>query len=157
MSAVRLELRRDSFGRLVLTDAQGHEHIGVVAVRAFPIAAPGEGVSLLDSISDQAALPPWMSETHFTEYVAAFAGSGFKGPLDWYRCLDRNWTLTAFLQGQKIAQPSLFLVGDRDPVQLADAVLGPLMGDPTRQAIRRAGSREEALALLVMSPEFLRR
>ena len=48
MSAVRLELRRDSFGRLVLTDAQGHEHIGVVAVRAFPIAAPGEGVSLLD-------------------------------------------------------------------------------------------------------------
>lgn len=48
-------------------------------------------------------------------------------------------------------------VGDRDPVHLANAVLGPLMGEPTRQAIRRAGSREEALALLVMSPEFLRR
>jgi uncharacterized protein (DUF1800 family) len=47
--------------------------------------------------------------------------------------------------------------GDRDPSALADAVLGPLMGDPTRQAIRRAGSRDEALALLVMSPEFLRR
>ena len=34
------DLRRDAFGRLVLTDAQGHEHAGVVAVRAFPIAAP---------------------------------------------------------------------------------------------------------------------
>src|SRR5690606_25277778 len=76
-----------------------------------------EGVSLLDSIADHATLPPWMSETHFKEYVAAFAASGFKGPLDWYRCLDRNWRLTAFLQGRKIAQPALFMVGDRDPVR----------------------------------------
>ena len=76
-----------------------------------------EGVSLLDSISDHAALPPWMSAAHFAEYVAAFSGSGFKGPLDWYRCLDRNWSLTAFLQDRKIAQPALFLVGDRDPVR----------------------------------------
>jgi pimeloyl-ACP methyl ester carboxylesterase len=76
-----------------------------------------EGVSLLDSISDQATLPPWMSAAHFDEYVAAFAASGFKGPLAWYRCLDRNWSLTAFLQDRKIAQPALFLVGDRDPVR----------------------------------------
>lgn len=48
-------------------------------------------------------------------------------------------------------------IGDRDPGRLAEAVLGPLLGEPSRQAIRRAGSREEALALLVMSPEFLRR
>jgi pimeloyl-ACP methyl ester carboxylesterase len=58
-----------------------------------------------------------MSEAHFEEYVAAFSASGFKGPLDWYRCLDRNWSLTAFLQGQQIAQPALFMVGDRDPVR----------------------------------------
>ena len=76
-----------------------------------------EGVSLLESISDQATLPPWMSEAHFKEYVAAFTASGFRGPLDWYRCLDRNWALTGFLQGRKIAQPALFLVGDRDPVR----------------------------------------
>lgn len=41
------DLRRDPFGRLVLTTADGQEHVGVVAVRAFPIAAPEEGVSLL--------------------------------------------------------------------------------------------------------------
>ena len=42
------DLQRDAFGRLVLTDAEGQRHEGVVAVRAFPIAAPDEGVSLLD-------------------------------------------------------------------------------------------------------------
>jgi pimeloyl-ACP methyl ester carboxylesterase len=76
-----------------------------------------EGVSLLDGIADAATLPPWMSAAHFDEYVAAFAAGGFKGPLDWYRCLDRNWALTAFLQDQRIAQPAFFLVGERDPVR----------------------------------------
>ena len=38
------ELRRDAFGHLVLTDAAGRDHVGVQAVRAFPIAAPDEGV-----------------------------------------------------------------------------------------------------------------
>lgn len=75
------------------------------------------GVSLLDSIDDAAALPPWMSEDHFVEYVAAFSAGGFKGPVDWYRCLDENWRLTAFLQGRRISQPSLFMVGERDPVR----------------------------------------
>ncbi|CAM5784359.1 DUF1854 domain-containing protein [Ottowia pentelensis] len=48
MSSNPLALQRDAFGRLVLTDAQGQAHLGVVAVRAFPIAAPDEGISLLD-------------------------------------------------------------------------------------------------------------
>jgi hypothetical protein len=40
-------LSRNAFGRLVLTDAQGREHVGVTPVRAFPIAAPLEGLSLV--------------------------------------------------------------------------------------------------------------
>jgi len=75
------------------------------------------GVSMLDSISDAAAIPPWMSPEHFDEYVAAFSAGGFKGPLDWYRCIDRNWSLTAFLQDRRIEQPSSFLVGEKDPVR----------------------------------------
>lgn len=76
-----------------------------------------EGVSLLDSIVDDATRPPWMSEDHFQEYVDAFAASGFDGPLNWYRCLDLNWSLTAHLQGARIRQPALFIVGERDPVR----------------------------------------
>ncbi len=40
-------LSRDAFGRLVLRAADGARHVGVVPVRAFPISAPDEGVSLL--------------------------------------------------------------------------------------------------------------
>ena len=42
-------LARNAFGRLVLTDAHGVHHEGVTPVRAFPIAAPDEGVSLIDT------------------------------------------------------------------------------------------------------------
>jgi len=75
------------------------------------------GQNFLSTIPDDANLPPWMNEEHLAEYVAAFAAGGLKGPIDWYRCLDLNWALTAFLQGKQITQPSFFLVGERDPVR----------------------------------------
>ena len=58
-------LERDGFGRLVLTDARGERHAGVTPVRAFPLSAPDEGVSLVGSggrelvwIDRVEALPP---------------------------------------------------------------------------------------------------
>ena len=77
----------------------------------------GEGHDFLSEVPDDATLPPWMSAGHLAEYVEAFEAGGFKGPLDWYRNLDRNWALTAFLQDRRIDQPSFFLVGERDPVR----------------------------------------
>ena len=44
-----------------------------------------------------------------------------------------------------------------DPVTLADDVLGEALPDEAAQAIRRAASRREGLALLIASPEFQRR
>ena len=41
------ELVRNPHGRLVLTDALGQPHAGVTPVRAFPLAAPTEGISLV--------------------------------------------------------------------------------------------------------------
>lgn len=48
-NTMSFELARDTFGRLVLTDAQGERHVGVTPVRAFPLSAPNEGVSLVGS------------------------------------------------------------------------------------------------------------
>ena len=76
-----------------------------------------EGQTFLSTVPEDAALPPWMSDAHFQEYVDAFSAGGFKGPIDWYRCLDLNWSLTACLQDARIRQPSLFIVGERDPVR----------------------------------------
>ena len=41
------QLARNAFGKLVLTAAGGDVVEGVVPVRAFPIAAPGEGLALI--------------------------------------------------------------------------------------------------------------
>ena len=40
-------LRRDSFGKLIITLENGEEWVGVTPVRAFPIQAPTRGISLV--------------------------------------------------------------------------------------------------------------
>jgi uncharacterized protein (DUF1800 family) len=44
-----------------------------------------------------------------------------------------------------------------DAEQLGETALGPLLSEATRDAIRHAGARRDALAMLLTSPEFLRR
>jgi uncharacterized protein (DUF1800 family) len=44
-----------------------------------------------------------------------------------------------------------------DPLALLDSGLGPLASTDTRNTVARAETRNQAVALLVMSPEFLRR
>ncbi|HEX2940559.1 MAG TPA: DUF1800 domain-containing protein [Rhodopila sp.] len=48
-------------------------------------------------------------------------------------------------------------IGTRDVIDLADATLGALLSQQARDAIRQAGSRQEAMTLLLASPEFQRR
>jgi hypothetical protein len=50
-----LQLVRDASGRLVFTDVGGQAHAGVVPVRAFPIAAPDEGISLVNTEGHEVA------------------------------------------------------------------------------------------------------
>jgi len=47
MSNIDFQLERDAFGRLVFISAEGRRYEGIVPVRAFPIAAPDEGISLV--------------------------------------------------------------------------------------------------------------
>ncbi|MGF3024021.1 DUF1800 domain-containing protein [Methylobacterium aquaticum] len=49
------------------------------------------------------------------------------------------------------------LAAGTDPIALAEAVLGPLATDETRTALRRAESRPQGVALVLMAPEFQRR
>jgi len=57
-----------------------------------------------------------------------------------------------------IASQAARRMGDQiDPKAALDAALGPLASAETRQAINRAESRPQALALLFMAPEFQRR
>jgi pimeloyl-ACP methyl ester carboxylesterase len=47
-------------------------------------------------------------------FVRSFTTSGFRGGLNYYRNLDRNWALQAALDGKQVEVPALYLVGERD-------------------------------------------
>jgi pimeloyl-ACP methyl ester carboxylesterase len=75
-----------------------------------------EGKGFLDNIGPVETLPDWISEADIAYFTEAYRKSGFRGGLNWYRNLDRNWDLTAPWQGAQIRQPSLFIAGSRDSV-----------------------------------------
>jgi hypothetical protein len=58
MDGDQLRLFRDSFGKLVLTTADGQQHAGVAPVRAFPIQAPDESISLMTGDGKEVAWIP---------------------------------------------------------------------------------------------------
>ncbi len=74
-------------------------------------------------------LPPWLSEADLDFYAGEFARSGFRGGLNWYRNIDRNWELLAPFANAKITVPALYMAGDRDLVvgfRNADKVIANL-------------------------------
>jgi pimeloyl-ACP methyl ester carboxylesterase len=75
---------------------------------------PRDGV--LGPIPLPAALPPWLKEADVDFYVSEFKRTGFRGGLNWYRNINRNWELLAPFAGAKVAVPALYMAGDRDVV-----------------------------------------
>lgn len=75
-----------------------------------------DGQGFLGDPNIERALPDWISENELAEFVATYKASGFRGGMNWYRNIDRNFDLTAPWHGAKIAQPSLFIAGSEDSV-----------------------------------------
>jgi pimeloyl-ACP methyl ester carboxylesterase len=77
------------------------------------------------SLPEPPALPDWFDQADIDAYVQAFARNGFRGPLNWYRNMDRDWGLLAPFHMAHVPVPALFLVGERDPVRamLSSAIL----------------------------------
>jgi pimeloyl-ACP methyl ester carboxylesterase len=49
-------------------------------------------------------------------YVEQFETSGFRGPLNWYRNIDRNIEITPQLESAKLEPPAFFIAGKKDVV-----------------------------------------
>ena len=75
---------------------------------------PGGG--FLDAAPEPDELPAWLTQPDIDAFVTEYAASGFTGPLNWYRNMDRNWELTGAWQHAPVLVPALFIAGDRDPV-----------------------------------------
>ncbi len=80
----------------------------------FGMLAPGAG--FLDNTVDPQTLPDWMSDVDLAYYTGEFKRTGFRGGLNWYRCLRLNSELLAPWRGAAIQQPSMFIAGARDSV-----------------------------------------
>lgn len=65
---------------------------------------------------DPDTLPAWLSEADLDFYQREFERTGFRGGLNWYRNIDRNWELLAPFAGAKVSVPALYMAGDRDLV-----------------------------------------
>lgn len=108
MNTPDFHLARDAFGRLLLTDAAGQRHEGIVPVRAFPLSAPQAGLSLVGAdgrerlwIDRLDALPPAMrallgEELAARDFAPALrklhAVSSFGVPSTWRVDTDRGET-----------------------------------------------------------------
>ena len=83
--------------------------------RENPLMIP-EGHGFIDHLRVPEKLPPWIDEADVAVFVGEYKRTGFRGGLNWYRNIDRNWELTAPWEGARIEQPALFIAGTRDPV-----------------------------------------
>jgi pimeloyl-ACP methyl ester carboxylesterase len=72
------------------------------------------GAKLLDAMIDPPALPAWLSEDDLGTFAAEYARAGFRGGLNRYRNMDRDWEELAEYDSTKIEIPALYIVGDRD-------------------------------------------
>jgi pimeloyl-ACP methyl ester carboxylesterase len=73
------------------------------------------GQPILNAFTDPKGLPQWLSPRAMDYYVDQYTRTGFTGALNHYRCHDRNWEITSFLDGEKVHQPSMFIGGAADP------------------------------------------
>lgn len=135
MATTPFTLRRDSFGKLVLTGADGSVHEGVSPVRAFPIQAPDQGISLVLHngqevawIDDIADLPPdvralvadELEGREFMPEISHVASvSSFATPCTWYVKTDRGDTEFVLKGEEDIRRigPSSLLVADSHGIQ----------------------------------------
>jgi pimeloyl-ACP methyl ester carboxylesterase len=76
---------------------------------------PREGGFLTDRKPPDVS-PSWITETDIDFYANELRQSGFRGGLNWYRNIDRNWELLAPWSGAKISVPALYIAGERDLV-----------------------------------------
>ena len=76
---------------------------------------PNKAEKYLDTTTLPQRMPDWLSDADLDYYVERYQNNGFRGILNWYRCLDLYWERTQHLNGKKITQPVYFIAGKKDP------------------------------------------
>jgi pimeloyl-ACP methyl ester carboxylesterase len=112
------ELARDIRGtiRRLLYSFSGEGFPSVSARSPFGGAMVARRGGVLDGTVAPDVLPGWISDADIDVFAGEFAHTGFRGGLNWYRNIDRNWELLAPYAGALVTVPALYVAGDRDLV-----------------------------------------
>ncbi|XP_006153287.1 bifunctional epoxide hydrolase 2 [Tupaia chinensis] len=71
---------------------------------------------LLVGTPEEPNLSRMVTEEEIQFYVQQFKKSGFRGPLNWYRNIERNWKWGCKGMGRKILIPALMVTAEKDQV-----------------------------------------
>jgi pimeloyl-ACP methyl ester carboxylesterase len=82
----------------------------------FSLVPLADGMGVRNRAAAAEPLPGWLTEADIDFYTGEFARTGFRGGLNWYRNIDRNWQLLGPYAGAKVTVPALYVAGDRDLV-----------------------------------------
>ena len=91
-----------------------------------PANFANDGRGFVERMPEPEKLPDWLTQAELDHYVAEFSRTGFRGGVNWYRNMDRNWELTEAVGDNKVQMPSLFIGGKLDPVLV---MTPPTMGE----------------------------
>lgn len=88
-----------------------------------------------------AGLPPFIEHADMENYARAFYRSGFRGGINYYRNLQRNWELTRPWQDAPLTVPTTFIAGDHDfVVSRGDGGLGSAASSVEQHCIDYRGT-----------------
>ncbi|XP_063582369.1 bifunctional epoxide hydrolase 2 isoform X4 [Pongo abelii] len=73
-----------------------------------------EAGGLFVSSPEEPSLSRMVTEEEIQFYVQQFKKSGFRGPLNWYRNMERNWKWACKSLGRKILIPALMVTAEKD-------------------------------------------
>ena len=73
-------------------------------------------MTFLESMGEHTEIPHFLNKDDFDYYLNEFTRGGMRGPINWYRNIDRNWEMTKDTHEKKIPPLSCFIVGEDDPV-----------------------------------------
>jgi pimeloyl-ACP methyl ester carboxylesterase len=90
-------------------------HMGSAEMEVGLLAPKPADADMLSDLPDPQKMGSWLSDADLDFYVNEFTRSTFRGPLNYYRNHNLTWELTAGAP-TKIAQPALFVAGDKDGV-----------------------------------------
>jgi hypothetical protein len=127
-----IQLHRNAFGQLVFMDSEGKEHVNVELVRAFPISAPLDGISMLDQNGRELLWIPRLDDSsreirrlleeelqsrEFMPEIKRIRGvSGYATPCTWQVETDRGDTefvLKAEEDIRRLSTSALLIVDSR--------------------------------------------